>query len=200
MEDRYNHEAQGYPLAPPSMPRSHQTIYTNSSTNYTNYHTKRRKTIKRLTLVAIFVSTLAATLLVLGRATTPRVRLVDVTLTNNNNNDNFLLTGRVLVRNRNFWRYEFDGAMGTVRAANGTSLGRFAIHDGRASARSTRRIYVFADLRGPLGSGEARLRVEARLRGEVRVLRVVSRDRSAVLNCTISVGLPIRGVQNLRCQ
>ncbi|KAK6117040.1 hypothetical protein DH2020_049216 [Rehmannia glutinosa] len=204
MAEKYQQQAQGYPLAPSTIvPRSDEEYATNNNFQSQD-QMKKKKRMKCLAYIAAFAVIQAiiivAFVLIFVRVRTPRVRLDDITVTSDANTCNVRFTGRVSVRNRNFGRYEFDSSLATIRSGN-TNVGQFVIHDALARARSTRRIYVIADLRvSGTNSSVLDLNVEARLRGKVRLVRVIRRNRSADMNCTMRINLSTNVVQNLRCE
>ncbi|GFP92591.1 hypothetical protein PHJA_001403300 [Phtheirospermum japonicum] len=164
---------------------------------------KRMKCLAYIAALAIIQAIIIAVfVLVIVRVRTPRVRLVDVRVANNvvTTSGNVRLTARVSVRNRNFGRYEFDSGLANIRSGN-TNVGNFVINDGRVRARSTRRFYVMIPNLSGVNSNSSvlDLNVEARLRGKVRTLWVIRRNRSARLNCRMTVNLSNNDVQNLRC-
>lgn len=206
MAQKYQ-DVQGYPLAPSTVvPRSDQEYGTN------NYHSqdqmmmmKKKKRMKCLAYIALFGVFQTVIILVVAltimRVKAPKVRLDEVTVTNDGSG-NVRLTARVLVKNTNFGRYKFDSGVATVTSGAGgsSSVGQFVIPDGRARARSTKKTYVIADLRSSTDSGALALNVEARLRGKVELMRVIKRKKSAEMNCTMTINLPTSSVQNLRCK
>ncbi|PIM99289.1 hypothetical protein CDL12_28223 [Handroanthus impetiginosus] len=204
MAEKYQQQSQGYPLAPATIvPRSDEE----HATNYQSQQQimKKRKRMKCLAYIAFFAVfqtiVIAVFALTVMRVKTPKVRLEDVSVTNNNGNLRF--AAQVVVRNRNFARYKFDSSLATVRSEN-NNVGEFAIPDSRVRARSTKKMYVVADLSisNTTNSGVLGLSIEGRLRGKVELLRVIKRNNSAEMNCTMSINLatsPV-SVQDLSCK
>ncbi|PIM99288.1 hypothetical protein CDL12_28222 [Handroanthus impetiginosus] len=202
MAEKYQQQSQGYPLAPATIvPRSDEEHATNYQ--YQEQIMKKRKRMKCLAYIAIFAVfqtiVIAVFALTVMRVKTPKVRLEDVAVTNNNGNLRF--AAQVVVRNRNFARYKFDSSLATVRSEN-NNVGEFAIPDNRVRARSTKKMYVVADLStsNTANNSVLGLSVEGRLRGKVELLRVIKRNKSAEMNCTISIDLATSAVQDLSCK
>ncbi|KAG8382189.1 hypothetical protein BUALT_Bualt05G0050900 [Buddleja alternifolia] len=166
MAEKNQQQVQGYPLAPATIvPRSDEE----STTNYqSQQQMKKKKRMKCLAYIAAFAVLQAIVILVIAlviiRVHTPRVRLGDVTVTNDGRG-NIGFSARVSVRNRNFGRYRFDSSLATIRSG-GNTVGQFVIPEARARVRSTRRVYVVADLTSMNAtSGALTLTVDARLKG-----------------------------------
>ncbi|KAL3844542.1 hypothetical protein ACJIZ3_001945 [Penstemon smallii] len=208
------HEVQlGYPLAPSTnVPRSHEQLESAPTNTYQSQQQlmmKKKNRMKCLAYIALFAVFQTAIILVfvltIIRVRTPRVRLDDITVTNNGN---LRFSARVLIRNRNFGRYNIHSSLATIRSADGSMIGQFVIPDARVRTLSTRRIYVTGDLNSlgsssnsNSGAGVLSVTVNARLRGEVEFFRVFERRRSADLSCTImNIDLSNNSVQNFRCQ
>ncbi|CAI9759368.1 unnamed protein product [Fraxinus pennsylvanica] len=194
---------QGYPLAPASvMPRSDEESAAFRSID--NQELKKKKRLKCFTYIAIFAVFQAIIILVFAltvmRVKTPKVRLGDVSISRTNGTGEFRFTAIVLVRNRNFGHYKFDDTMATIKSGDAT-VGLFVIPESRAKARSTRRLNVIADINSSSGnnSGVLPLSVEAKLRGKVRLIKVIKRNKSADMNCTMSINLATNAVQDLNC-
>ncbi|KAI3453765.1 hypothetical protein Pfo_010428 [Paulownia fortunei] len=201
MAEKYQQQAQGYPLAPATIvPRSDEEYATN---NYqSEEQMKKKKRMKCFAYIAAFAVFQTIIIIVFAltvmRVKSPKVRLGDITVADVGSG-NVRFTARVLVKNTNFGRYKFDSTLATVRFGN-NNVGQFVIPDARARARSTKRIYVMADLSSSsTNSGTLDLIVEARLRGKVELMKVIKRNKSANMNCTMTINLSTNVVQNLRC-
>ncbi|XP_022892969.1 late embryogenesis abundant protein At1g64065-like [Olea europaea var. sylvestris] len=195
---------QGYPLAPASvMPRSDEESAAFRSID--EHELKKKKRLRCFAYIAIFAVFQTAIILVFAltvmRFKTPKVRLGDVSISRANGTDDFRLTARVLVRNRNFGHYKFDDTMATIKSGDAT-VGEFIIPESRARARSTKRLYIIADINFSSGnnSGFLPLSVEAKLRGKVRLIKVIKRNKSADMNCTMSINMATNSVQDLNCE
>ncbi|KAL0447858.1 UNVERIFIED_CONTAM: hypothetical protein Slati_1913700 [Sesamum latifolium] len=134
------------------------------------------------------------------RVKSPKVRLGDVAVTNDGNG-NVRFTARVLIKNTNFGRYNYDSSMATIRAGNNV-VGQFVIPDSQARARSTKKVYVIADLTNVSGtnSGPLALSVDTAVRGKVELMKVIKRKKSGEMSCTMTVDLSTNAVQDLRCK
>ncbi|KAK4422560.1 hypothetical protein Salat_1838500 [Sesamum alatum] len=199
MAEKYQQQAQGYPLAPASIvPRSDEEHGNNYQSEEQIKKKKRMKCFAYIAAFAVFQTIIILVFaLTVMRVKSPKVRLGDVTVTNYGNG-NIRFTARVLVKNTNFGRYKFDSSIATIRTGTNV-VGQFVIPDSRARARSTKKIYVIADLTNVSGTDTA-LTVETALRGKVELMKVIKRKKSGEMSCTMNVNLSTNAVQDLRCK
>ncbi|MCD9643696.1 hypothetical protein HAX54_031352 [Datura stramonium] len=196
---------QSYPLAPSSvMPRSDAESATNNFQS--NIVRRRKQKFKSIFLLTIFLTVIVLIFsLIFLRIKSPKIRLENIRISNDGDGRiNF--SAQVFLRNRNFWRYDYDSTLGTINSvAGGATIGRFVIPDGEARRRSTQKIYVIADITLPSRlnnntSGILPVISEAKIRGKVKVFRVFRKKETADLNCTMSINLTISAIQDLDCQ
>ncbi|XP_073130459.1 uncharacterized protein [Henckelia pumila] len=196
---------QGYPLAPATiLPRSDEE----SARNYQSSEQamKKKKRMKCLAYLAVFfvlqTIVIAVFSVVFLRVKSPKVRLEQVTIANIGNGNTASFSAQVTVKNTNYGRYKFDGSLATITSGNGVVLGRFAIPEARAGARSTKRMYVVGDLSPTAAdsNGNLAVSVAANVRGKVELLKVMKRKKSADLFCTMTINFPNNSVQNLVCK
>ncbi|KAL2235152.1 uncharacterized protein LOC105158347 [Sesamum indicum] len=202
MAEKYQQQAQGYPLAPASIvPRSDEEYGNNYQSAEQIKKKKRMKCFAYIAAFAVFQTIIILVFaLTVMRVKSPKVRLGDVAVTNDGNG-NVRFTARVLIKNTNFGRYNYDGSIATIRAGDNV-VGQFVIPDSRARARSTKKIYVIADLTNVSGtnSGPLALSVDTAMRGKVELMKVIKRKKSAEMNCSMTVNLSTNAVQELRCK
>lgn len=198
--NKLNRMAQNYDQH--DVPRSDEESATNNNVHSQDRLMRKKRRMKCVAYVALFAVFQAIIILDLAlivmRVRMPKVRLDEVTVTNDGSGT-VRLTARVLLKNTNFGRYKFDSGVAIV-SSGGSSVGQFAIPNGRARARSSKKAYVNADLRSSsVNSGALALNVEARLRGKVRLMKVIKRTKSANMNCTMIINLSTSSVYDLRC-
>ncbi|PIN16257.1 hypothetical protein CDL12_11095 [Handroanthus impetiginosus] len=178
---------------------------------------KRRRWLLYIVLFAIFQTAIILLfVLTIMRIRTPKFRLnsalVD-TLTYSadaaNPTFNIRINAELSVKNTNFGRYKFqDSAVSFYY--NGDPVGTLFIPNSRAKARSTKRLEAAVDLSSAgmpnrpqlgadLSSGVLFLKGRSRLNGEVEVLRVLKRKKSAELDCDIAINLRQRIVGDFSC-
>ncbi|KAF8013366.1 hypothetical protein BT93_I1264 [Corymbia citriodora subsp. variegata] len=170
---------------------------------------------KCLANLAAFVIFQVAVILILAftvmRVRGPKVRLGVVTVDSfSTSNDasspsfNMRLIAEVTVKNTNFGDFKYGN--GTMSLAyNGTVVGDIAIVKGRAKARDTAKFNVTIDVTSDrlastaslgtdMNSGVLTLRGDAKVKGKVKLLKVMKRKRSGVMDCSLSVNLATRAV------
>lgn len=193
---------QKYPLAPSNvMPRSDAEFGTN---NFQSNNQRRKNRIRSIFLLTIF---LTGIILVFSftflRIKSPKLRLENIRISNDGDG-RIIFSAQVYLRNRNFWRYDYDSTLGTINTADGTSIGQFVIPDGEVRRRSTKKNYVMANINLPSRlndtSGILPVISEAKMRGKVKVFRVFSWKKTVDLSCTMSINLTISAIEDLDCQ
>ncbi|KAL3499291.1 hypothetical protein ACH5RR_038384 [Cinchona calisaya] len=198
-------QQQVYPLAPSSIvPRSDAG---ESAQNYESMELRQKKRKKRIAYIAAFAVFQTIIILIFAlvvmRVKSPKVRLVDIKVTNNINGTNISLMAQLRVKNTNFGRYKFDSSVATV-TSGGDTVGQFVIPDGKAGMKSTKKVYVIVDVVNPSGSsfnsGMLELNSQAKLSGKVEFFMVLKKKKYAEMNCTMSVNLSTNDVQNLICK
>ncbi|TMW93114.1 hypothetical protein EJD97_012164 [Solanum chilense] len=193
---------QKYPLAPSNiMPRSDAEFATN---NFQSNNQRRKKKLRNIFLLAIFLTGIILLFsFTFLRIKSPKILIENIRITNDGDGIiNF--SAQVFLRNRNFWRYDYDSTLGTINTAEGTTIGRFVIPDGEARRRSTQKVYVIANINLPSRinntSGILPVISEAKMRGKVKVFRVFRWKKTVDLSCTMSINLTISAIQDLECQ
>ncbi|XP_059318805.1 uncharacterized protein LOC132069479 [Lycium ferocissimum] len=192
---------QSYPLAPSSiMPRSDAESATNNF-QYSN-NLRRKNRIRSIVLFTIFLTGIILVFsFIFVRFKTPKLRLENIRISNDGDG-RIIFSAQLFMRNRNFWRYDFDSTIGTINSAGGETIGQFVIPEGEARRRSTKKLYVMADIILPSRlntTGILPVTSRAKIRGKVKVFRVFKRKKSADLSCTMSLNLPISAIQDLDC-
>ncbi|KAL7150419.1 hypothetical protein ABFS83_05G110700 [Erythranthe nasuta] len=208
MAEKYNQEVnQVHPLAPSTVPRSDEE-YSGTNNYRAQEQMKKNKRMKCFAYIACFAVFQVIIILILAltvmRVKSPKLRLGDITVTNDDVSGNVRLTARVLVKNTNFGRYKFDSGLATIRSG-ASNVGQFVIPESRARARSTKKMYVTVDLNSSNSSNNSMggiwtLNVESQLRGKVELLKVVKKKKSAYMNCTVVVNLRSSTIQDSRCK
>lgn len=190
----------------------------------------KRNNKKCLAYVAAFVVFQTAIILIFAltvmRIRSPKLRfgavvtVENLNFTTGNNattNSPFFdmkLMAQVTVKNTNFGHFRYENS--TIRILyGGMQVGEAAVLKARARARQTRRFNVTVDissgmllmssnysniLRNDIGSGVLALSSEAELKGKVHLMKVIKRNKSSEMNCTMRINLGTRAVQDLNCK
>ncbi|KAI3468676.1 hypothetical protein Pfo_025339 [Paulownia fortunei] len=125
---------------------------------------------------------------------------------------NMTMVAEIRLHNMNFGRFKFRGGSTTLLYENAT-VGATNIYDGRVGSRDNREMNVtvkvmtghelsenYMNFSRDIRSGLVKLRSFAKLRGEVRVVRIINRHRTAFMNCTMDLNLTSQAIQDFSCQ
>ncbi|KAK6158287.1 hypothetical protein DH2020_005601 [Rehmannia glutinosa] len=113
--------------------------------------------------------------------------------------------GRNPTAQHEFLRFEFRSG-NTILMYENATIGAASIHEGRVDGRKNREMNVtlkvnYMNFSIDIGLlGLVKLRSFAELRGEVRVVKIINRGKSAVMNCTMDLNLTSQVIQDLSCQ
>ncbi|KAK9292423.1 hypothetical protein L1049_020393 [Liquidambar formosana] len=180
---------------------------------------RRKKRIKCLAYVAAFVVFQTIVILIFSltvmRVRTPKFRLRSVTIedltvgSSNSPSFNMRFNAQVTVKNMNFGSFKFDNSTITF-AYGGASVGEAAIMKGKARFLSTKKMNVAANaalenppsnsnLGSDINAGMVTLSSHSRLSGKVNLMMVFKKKKSVDLNCTMTVNLANKDVQDINC-
>lgn len=120
------------------------------------------------------------------------------------------LGAQVTIKNRNFGQYKFQRSNAIV-SYRGNEVGDAVIYEGRARARSTKKVNITlnlnsekasrsASLVSDINAGKITLSTYARLNGKVHLFKVIKRKKSAQMNCTMDVNTQTKAIENLHCK
>ncbi|KAJ9128824.1 hypothetical protein P3X46_034439 [Hevea brasiliensis] len=207
---------QEYPLAPANgHHRSDEEAAPPSSKEL-----KGKKRIKCAVYVAVLAVVQAGIILLLAltvlKIRTPKLRLGTLTIesmqteTSGLPSFNMRFNAQVKVKNTNFGHYKFDAGNVTF-LYQGVTIGQAMVPKARAKARSTKKVDVGVELNSAslpstenlgseLGSNVLTLNSQAKLSGEVELLKVIKKNKSAQMNCTITFNVSTKMLQNLSCK
>ncbi|XP_073303485.1 late embryogenesis abundant protein At1g64065-like [Primulina huaijiensis] len=172
--------------------------------------------------ILVVIVLLSIAFLVFGlavlRITTPSIRLSSVTIKNLNYSSslvvaslNMTAVAEIRVQNKNFGPFKFGGGNMTVLYGN-TRIGVASIYGGRIGSRKHEGINVTIDvIKGDFAdnnanfskdfdSGLLKLMGFTELRGEIQVMKIMNRHRTAVMSCSMDLNLTSQAVQDLLCQ
>lgn len=198
----------------------HQKPRTKGNKVYSNEMKGEGKNRKCLAYVAIFIVFQAIVITVFAltvmKIKGPKVRFSSAVAENFSSTDSnssslsFTLVTRFAVKNTNFGHFKYQDSNVTILYA-GQAIGTADIPRGRAKARSTRRTDVTisintdkltgtTNLASDMNSGLVPLTSEATLKGKVQLMKVIKKNKSGKMSCTMSVNLANRAVQDLKCK
>ena len=150
------------------------------------------------------------------RVETPDVELTSVAVKNLTHGSssspsfNVTLTAEVSVENKNFGAFNFED--GTARVLyKDMAVGEKNFSSHHVEARKTTRMNVTFDVRSDrlsddknltsdISSGSVNLTNYAQVTGKVRVMKIVRRRTTAIMNCTMTLNLSNGSIQDLVCR
>ncbi|KAG8375030.1 hypothetical protein BUALT_Bualt10G0057200 [Buddleja alternifolia] len=206
------------PLTQPSKHRkSDEQLPTIQPFNPQSHRQKRSS--KCLVYVLLLVVLLSIAFLVLGlvvlRIKTPTLRLSLVAIRDLQYDAaslNTTVVAEIRLHNMNFGRFEFRSGNATLLYDKAT-IGAATIYDGRIESREKKGMNVtvkvtasnyelsknYMNISRDINQGLVKLRSCAKLRGEVRAMKIINRQRTAVMNCTMALNLTSKLLQDLSC-
>ncbi|XP_022738939.1 late embryogenesis abundant protein At1g64065-like [Durio zibethinus] len=212
-------DQQVHPLAPANkQPRSDE-----ESAGLQAKELKRKKRIKYAVYIAAFAVFQTAIILVFAltvmRVKNPKVRIGRITIETMETNStgaaaaasfDLKFIAQVTVKNTNFGHYRFDHSTMSF-LYDGVIVGEAIIPKARARARSTKKLDVTVEVNSraltntaPLGSELSSniltLNSQAKLKGKVELMKVIKRNKSPEMNCTLTFNVSTRNLQDLNCK
>ncbi|EEF49029.1 late embryogenesis abundant protein At1g64065 [Ricinus communis] len=114
------------------------------------------------------------------------------------------------VKNTNFGHFKYETSTVTFEY-RGTVVGLVNVDKARARARSTRKFDAIVVLRtdrlpdgfelsSDISSGKIPLSSSSRLDGEIHLMKVIKKKKSAEMNCTMNVDIQTRTLQDIVCK
>ncbi|XP_051136882.1 uncharacterized protein LOC127255413 [Andrographis paniculata] len=156
-------------------------------------------TLLIIVVFSIFLLIFAAVVL---RIQPPTLRLSDVHV-GDLRRTNATLLAHLRLHNPNFGRFNFRAGNATFRDGSGGGIiGAASIGGGGVGRRESREFNVTMKVKVKLDKELDLIEMKSfgKLKGEVRVVKIVGRRRSAVLNCSMGLNVTSRQIQDLSCQ
>lgn len=186
-----------------------------SASNAKELQQKRR--MRKLAIVTAFVVFLTVIILVFSQTVmsvkTPKLRIrsidiEDLTISSSNTSFHMKFDAEIGVKNTNFGEFKFDESSITFfYRGNDDQIGDASVEKGKAKARSTKKMNVTTEvetansnLANDVRSGFLTLTGQSKLSGKVHLMKVFKKKKTAEMNCTITVNLENKVVQDLRCK
>ncbi|XP_008349106.1 late embryogenesis abundant protein At1g64065-like [Malus sylvestris] len=178
------------------------------------------KNKKCLAYVAIFIVfqiiVITAFALTVMKVKGPKVRFSTIVTENfsspaaNSPSLSLNLVTKFAVKNTNFGHFKYQNSTVTIYYG-GQAIGTADIPQGKAKARSTRRTDVIisintdklsgsTNLGNDINSGVVPLTSEATLKGKVELMKIIKKNKSGKMSCSMSVNLKNRDIQDLKCK
>ncbi|XP_047968843.1 late embryogenesis abundant protein At1g64065-like [Salvia hispanica] len=177
---------------------------------------RRKRCLICLLLLAVFkIAIILPLTLILMQTRTPKFRVTSAAFgafaySAADPSFDITLYAELALKNTNFGRFNFDSTT-VYFSYNGAVVGSALVPGWTARARSTRKIRVQVELssaglvdrvqvKSDLEGGVLPLNSRAALTGEVEVLRVFEREKTAEMDCFIAINLMQTSVGYLSCQ
>ncbi|XP_057463207.1 late embryogenesis abundant protein At1g64065-like [Actinidia eriantha] len=173
---------------------------------------KRRKLFIYIAAFTVFqIIVIMVFALVIMRAKSPKVKISSAAIEGLRVEDssyNMTLVANLNIKNRNFGNYKYERTTMNV-TQGGVLVGEGVIWKGTAKARDTKEVGINVTVSSnglPDNSGVLLLDVQAKLRGEVHLMKMmgveiilVKKRKGAELDCTMEVNLKNGQIQNIGC-
>ena len=189
------------------------------SANLQSDELKRKKRIKLAIYIAIFAVFQIIVITVFGlvvmRAKSPKLRLskdfeFQNLQTTSTPSFDMSFTTQVRVKNTNWGPYKFQNTT-AVFTHDGAVVGQVDIPKGKAGMKSTKKMDVTvhlsssqlantAKLGSELNSGILTLTSTARMTGKVELMLIMKKNKSANMNCTITIDVAAKTLRSLQCK
>lgn len=212
-------ESQVSPLAPPGIYERSDGELAIAKQN--NPH--HQKTSKLIVYILVAILSLIMIFLIFGsiffKAKSPKAKLRSVTISNllvngtaNATSLSMTMVAQITVENKNFGRFVLENNKASFIYEN-VSLGDGDVFGGRVRPRKTGVFNVTVqakaneylaknntNFRNDIGLSLVKLSSYARLEGKVHVTNLIKRQKTAVLNCTMSLDLKTQAIRDLICR
>ncbi|PIN20090.1 hypothetical protein CDL12_07225 [Handroanthus impetiginosus] len=182
---------------------------------------RRKKRMKCFVYLVAFIVFQTAVILIFGltimKVRTPRFRVrsasfntFNVATANTNPSFNIQMLAELGVKNANFGHYKYQNS--TIEFYyRGTKVGEAPVPKARAKARSTRKFNVIVDLSSTnvptnLLADEFRnsaiipLTSQSKLRGKVEIMKIMKKNKSTNMNCTMEINISSEQLGNISCR
>ncbi|XP_004300825.1 PREDICTED: uncharacterized protein LOC101294764 [Fragaria vesca subsp. vesca] len=146
----------------------------------------------------------------------PKVRFQTATVSNFNSDSSTAasfsgdLVTKFAVKNTNFGHFKYPNSTVSI-LYEGQVIGTAAVPSQKAKARSTRRTDITisidssklsgtTNLTTAIGAGVVPLTSESTLKGKVEVMKIIKKNKSGKMSCTMLLNLKTRTVDDLKCK
>lgn len=125
---------------------------------------------------------------------------------------NMTFIADISLHNMNFGRFEFRSGGGAALYYGNATFGAVSVPGGRVRGRGRRSIGAamvvaggsspanYMNISRDIESNTVSMMSVAELRGDIRVMKVVKRWRTALMNCSMDLNLTAQAFQNISCR
>lgn len=159
-------------------------------------------------LLAVVILSIAFLIfgLVVLRIKAPTLRLSNVAVKevryNSSSSLNMTVIAGLRLHNMNFGRFQFDAGSATLFYGK-AAIGAADVQGGEVGGRERREISATVEVSSDVNISESsdlvKLRSYAELRGEIRVMKIVNRRKTAFMNCSMDLNLTTQAIQGYSC-
>lgn len=182
----------------------------------------RRSRTKIVLLIAILIITHAIVIVTLDltifKVRTPKYRFNSVSLTDLSTNSSttsssfhMKLNAEVTIKNKNFGPYKYQDCYLTI-FYRGRSVGEVVVKEASVKTLSTKKMMLGinvtysesavsgnSNLKNDISSGALIMSSKSEMRGQVKLLKILAKDRQLKMQCTMSINLAEKIVKDLKC-
>ncbi|KAL3331426.1 hypothetical protein AABB24_034976 [Solanum stoloniferum] len=214
------------PLAPPrAYPKSDQDLNLSKSINYYNNHNnnKNQKSGKCFVYFLSIIVILSIIMLIFSmiffRFKSPSFELDHINVQNlrfsnstNSSSLNMNMGGEIIVDNDNFGQINYQDSSMSVFLYDNVTIGIANVNVGRVEARKSKRIgislqlrtngqlnYSYGNLSSDINSRMVKLTSFGEFRGKVKAMKIISKHKTSIMNCTMNLNLTSQAIQDLLC-
>lgn len=141
------------------------------------------------------------------------VSLTDVSTSSSTSSSSFAmkLDAQVTIKNKNFGPYEYQDCYLTIYY-RGRSVGEVVVKEAKVKTLSTKKLSLVinvtysesavsgkSNLKNDISSGALIMSSKSEMRGQVKLLKIIAKDRQPKMQCTMSIKLAEKVVKDLKC-
>ncbi|XP_060211034.1 late embryogenesis abundant protein At1g64065 [Lycium barbarum] len=142
------------------------------------------------------------------------INVQNLRFTNSTNSSSFsmIMGAEIVVDNENFGRINFEDSSMSVFLYDNITIGFANINVGRVDARKSKRMGISLKVRAndqlnhsnwnlssDINSRTVKLTSFGEFRGKVKAMKIISRHKISVMNCTMNLNLTSQAIQDLLC-
>lgn len=185
------------------------------------HHPSRpRRSLTRIILfVVVLIIVHAIVIIILDmtifKVRTPKYRFNSVSLTDVSTNSSttsssfsMKLNAQVTIKNKNFGPYEYQDCYLTI-SYRGRSVGEVVVKEAKVKTLSTKKLTLDinvthaasgnSNLKNDISSGALIMGSKSEMRGQVKLLKIIAKDKQPKMQCTMSINLAEKVVKDLKC-
>ncbi|KAM3396690.1 hypothetical protein P3S68_000202 [Capsicum galapagoense] len=211
------------PLAPPkTYPKSDQGLNLSKPIIFHNKNNRRSNKcfVYLLSTIVILSTVMLIFSMVFFRFKAPSfeldlINVQNLRFSNSTNSSSFSLAmgAEIIVDNENFGQINFQDSSMSVFLYENVTIGIANVNVGRVEARKTKRMGISLQLRtndqlmnhsnwklsSDINSRMVKLTSFGEFRGKVKAMKIASKHKNSVLNCTMNLNLTSQAIQDLLC-